>query len=72
MEPQKNTIGDWMGKNWHFLVFFFGMFVTWGTVTEKVNSLVGQVETINTQIYSLTASVAKLEGKVDFFIQNGN
>lgn len=72
MEPQKNTIGEWVGKNWHFVVFFLGMFVTWGTVTEKVNSLVTRVETMNTQIYGLTASVAKLEGKVDFFIKDGN
>lgn len=72
MEPQKNTIGDWIGKNWHFVVFFLGMFITWGTVTEKVNTLVGQVNTINTQIYGLTASVAKLEGKVDFAIEKND
>lgn len=71
-ETPKNTIGDWVGKNWHFIVFFLGMFVTWGTVTEKVNTLVDQVGVINTQIYSLTASVAKLEGKVDIFVKNAD
>lgn len=70
MTESKTTTTEWVSKNWHFIVFFLGMFITWGTVTEKVNTLGAQVTTINIQMNTLTASVGKLEGKVDVILKN--
>lgn len=70
MTESKTTTAEWVSKNWHFIVFFLGMFITWGTVTEKVNTLGTQVTTINIQMNTLTASVGKLEGKVDVILKN--
>lgn len=68
-ESQKIGIGEWFTKNWHFIVFFIGMFVTWGTVTQKVNTLTDQVSTINQQVFTLNASVAELKGNIDIFVK---